>query len=86
MEDAFQARLGRGIGENLAAHGGAVERAARVDDLVAEGGADRHDGGAAGRGEGMGDGVGVHHRGAELLEQASPRRSCRCRCRRSGRR
>ena len=69
MQDGFQALLRRGIGEDDGAHRGAVERAVGRHHAVAEAGADRRHRGAAGRGQFMGDGVGVDHRDAVRGEQ-----------------
>jgi hypothetical protein len=63
--------LAAGIGEDDGAHRGAVERAVGGRDAVAESGADRRHGGAAGRGQLMGDGVGVDHRDAVRGEQVA---------------
>jgi hypothetical protein len=59
MQDRFQPLSRRRVGEDDVAHRGAVKRARGRDDRVAEFGADRRHGRSAGRGQLVGNGIGV---------------------------
>jgi hypothetical protein len=80
---ASRRALAEASAKTMRAHGGAVERAVGRDHLASPKAARiGGDGGAAGRGEFVGDGVGVDHAAPSCGEAGRWRRSCRCRCRR----
>ena len=64
VQDRFERRLGRRVGEDPFAHSLPVERAIGADVLVAEPLGNRRDRRAAGRGQRVGNGVAVDDRGA----------------------